>query len=175
MAGKDQGKLPGAKLDRIDLRILDVVQHDGRITKLALADQVGLSPTPCWLRLRKLERAGIILGYQARIAYRRIAPISGAMMEVTLEQHRSRDFARFETAIAALPNVASCWAVGGGIDYILKVMAPDIEAYQRFVEELLDRDLGIARYFTYVVTKTIKEDIAPPISHLIALNPADAE
>jgi Lrp/AsnC family transcriptional regulator, regulator of ectoine-degradation genes len=70
------------KLDAIDLRILDAIQRNGRITKLALAEQVGLSPTPCWIRLRKLEQAGIVTGYHARIAPRRVAPVAVVLMEV---------------------------------------------------------------------------------------------
>lgn len=155
------------KLDAIDLRILDAVRQDGRITKLALAEQVGLSPTPCWLRLRKLEKAGIITGYGARIALRLIAPVTSVMMEVTLSQHRASDFGRFEEVVLARPEIAACWSVGGGVDYILKVVSKDIDAYQRLVDHLLDRDLGIARYFTYVVTKTVKEDAAPSVSTLM--------
>ncbi|TIT99287.1 MAG: Lrp/AsnC family transcriptional regulator, partial [Mesorhizobium sp.] len=70
------------KLDQIDLKILDVVQRDGRITKLALADKVGLSPTPCWMRLRKLEKAGIVSGYHAKVAMRAVAPVATVLMEV---------------------------------------------------------------------------------------------
>jgi Lrp/AsnC family transcriptional regulator of ectoine degradation len=92
------------KLDAIDLRILDAVQRDGRITKLALAEEVGLSPTPCWMRLRKLEKAGIVSGYHARIAVRRVAPVASVMMEVTLANHRQADFDRFERAVAAIPR-----------------------------------------------------------------------
>lgn len=156
------------RLDAIDLRILDAVGRDGRITKLALAERVGLSPTPCWLRLRKLEKAGIITGYQARIAARRIAPIASVIMEVTLAQHRASDFGRFEAAVLAQPEIVACWSVGGGVDYILKIMAPDIDAYQRLVDDMLERDLGIARYFTYVVTKTIKDEPAPPMELLLS-------
>ena len=76
--------MTGLKLDAIDLKILDAIQRDGRITKLALAEQVGLSPTPCWMRLAKLEKAGIVSGYHARIAMRAIAPIATVLMEVTL-------------------------------------------------------------------------------------------
>ena len=68
--------MAATRLDAIDLRILDAVQRDGRITKLALADKVGLSPTPCWMRLRKLEKAGIVSGYHASIAMRSIAPVA---------------------------------------------------------------------------------------------------
>jgi Lrp/AsnC family transcriptional regulator, regulator of ectoine-degradation genes len=156
------------KLDAIDLRILEAIQENGRITKLALAEMVGLSPTPCWLRLRKLENAGIVTGYHARIAVRRVAPVTSVMMQVTLANHRQMDFGRFERAIAGTPDVVACWAVGGGVDYILKIMAPDIDAYQRFVDNLLDRDLGIDRYFTYIVTKTVKDETVLPITTLLS-------
>ncbi len=149
------------RLDAIDLKILDAVQRDGRITKLALAEKVGLSPTPCWLRLRKLEKAGIIRGYHARIELRAIGAIASVLMEVTLGSHRQADFDRFERAIRDLPQVVACWAVGGGVDYILKVVTRDIDAYQRLVDGLLEREIGIDRYFTYIVTRTVKEDAMP--------------
>jgi Lrp/AsnC family transcriptional regulator of ectoine degradation len=155
------------KLDAIDLRILEAIQENGRITKLALAEKAGLSPTPCWLRLRKLEKAGIVTGYHARVAVRRLAPVASVMMEVTLANHRQADFDRFERAVAATPEIVACWSVGGGVDYILKIMAPDIDAYQRLVDGLLDRELGIDRYFTYIVTKTVKEETALPLATLL--------
>ena len=151
------------KLDAIDLRILEAVQQDGRITKLRLAERVGLSPTPCWLRLHKLEQAGIIAGYHARLAPRRIAPIATVIMEITLANHRQADFDRFERAIAARPEITACWSVGGGVDYFLKVMTRDIDAYQRLVDRLLADEIGIDRYFTYIVTREVK-DGPPPLS-----------
>ena len=161
--------MTSARLDPIDLRILEAVQRDGRITKLALAQKVGLSPTPCWMRLRKLEKAGIVSGYHARIAVRRVAPVASVMMEVTLANHRQSDFDRFERAVATTPEIVACWSVGGGVDYILKIMAADIDAYQRLVDSLLDRELGIDRYFTYIVTKTVKEDTVLPLTELLAV------
>ncbi|MEW9613175.1 Lrp/AsnC family transcriptional regulator [Shinella sp. S4-D37] len=155
------------KLDAIDLRILEAIQENGRITKLALAEKAGLSPTPCWLRLRKLEKAGIVTGYHARVAVRRLAPVASVLMEVTLANHRQADFDRFERAVAATPEIVACWSVGGGVDYILKIMAPDIDAYQRLVDGLLDRELGIDRYFTYIVTKTVKEETVLPLEVLL--------
>lgn len=146
------------KLDAVDLRILEAVQQNARITKLALAEQVGLSPTPCWLRLRKLEEAGIVTGYHARIAYRKIAPVAHVMVQITLGNHRQSDFDRFERAIAAIPEIVSCWSVGGGIDYFLMIMARDIDGYQRLIDHLLDQNIGIERYFTYIVTKLVKDE-----------------
>jgi Lrp/AsnC family transcriptional regulator of ectoine degradation len=156
------------KLDPIDLRILDAIQRDARITKLELAEKAGLSPTPCWVRLRKLEKAGIVTGYHARVAPRRIAPIASVLMEVTLGNHRQADFDRFERAVTGIPQIVACWSVGGGVDYILKVLAANIDAYQTLVDGMLDRDIGIDRYFTYIVTKTVKDDTVLPISMLIA-------
>lgn len=155
------------KLDAIDLRILDAIQHDGRITKLALAEKVGLSATPCWMRLQKLEKSGIVSGYHAHLNLRKIAPVATVLMEVTLANHRQADFDRFERAISGLDEVVACWSVGGGVDYILKVMTADIDSYQRFVDALLDREIGIERYFTYIVTKTVKADTALPLADIL--------
>lgn len=156
------------RLDAIDLRILEAVQRDGRITKLRLAETVGLSPTPCWLRLRRLEQSGLIAGYHARLAPRRVAPIATVIMEVTLASHRQADFDRFERAVLARPEVTACWAVGGGVDYFLKLMARDIDSYQRLVDGMLAQEIGIDRYFTYIVTRSVKEDGAVPVALLAA-------
>ena len=159
--------MTAAKLDAIDIRILDAIQRDGRITKLALAEAVGLSPTPCWMRLRKLEKAGIVSGYHAKVAMRAVAPVATVLMEVTLASHRQADFDRFERVIRDVPEIVACWSVGGGVDYLLKVIARDIDAYQRLVDALLEREIGIDRYFTYIVTKTVKDDIVLPIGALV--------
>ncbi|CAN7730318.1 Lrp/AsnC family transcriptional regulator [Mesorhizobium amorphae] len=161
--------MAAAKLDPIDLKILDAIQRDGRITKLALADKVGLSPTPCWMRLRKLEKAGIVSGYHASIAMRAVATVATVLMEVTLASHRQADFDRFERVIRDIPEIVACWSVGGGVDYVLKVMARDIDAYQRLVDALLEREIGIDRYFTYIVTKTVKDETVLPVADLLPL------
>lgn len=155
------------KLDAIDLRILAAVQRNGRITKLALAEEVGLSPTPCWTRLDRLEKAGIVAGYHARVSLKALGlPATTVLMEVTLGAHRQADFERFERAVKAVPEIVACWSVGGGVDYILRVVARDIDAYQRLVDALLERQIGIDRYFTYIVTRTVKEEPAAPLETL---------
>ncbi|MGP9818850.1 Lrp/AsnC family transcriptional regulator [Salinarimonas sp. NSM] len=153
------------KLDAIDLRILAAVQRNGRITKLALAEVVGLSPTPCWNRLDRLEKAGIVSGYHARVSLKGLG-LSAAtvMMEVTLGAHRQADFERFERAVRTTPEIVSCWSVGGGVDYVLKVVTRDIDAYQRLVDGLLERQIGIDRYFTYIVTRTVKDEPGPDLA-----------
>ncbi|MAU98243.1 MAG: AsnC family transcriptional regulator [Fulvimarina sp.] len=149
--------MPPIKLDPIDLKILDAIQREGRITKLKLAEKVGLSPTPCWNRLKRLEEAGIVAGYHARIEWRLVAPQTGVIVEITLGQHRQADFDRFEKVVREAREVTACWSVGGGVDYVLKIAATDINAYQRLIDGWLEREIGIARYFTYIVTRTVKE------------------
>ncbi len=158
--------MPAAKLDATDLKILDAVQRDGRITKLKLAETVGLSPTPCWIRLARLEKAGVISGWHGKVAMRVLAPIATVLMEVTLANHRQANFDRFERAIRDISEIVTCWAVGGGVDYVLKVMTQDIDAYQRLVDGLLAREIGIDRYFTYIVTRTVKDDAVLPVAAL---------
>ncbi len=156
------------RLDAADLRILAAIQAEGRITKLALAQRVGLSPTPCWNRLKRLEDAGILTGYRARLRVRAIAPVTEFLVQVTLEHHRLSDFDWFERAMRATPAVTCCWAVGGGVDYMLKIVSHSIDAYQRLLDGWLEQEIGIARYYTYVVTRTVKEEVDAPVELLAA-------
>jgi Lrp/AsnC family transcriptional regulator of ectoine degradation len=157
----------GFKLDALDVKILAVLQREGRMTKLKLAETVNLSPTPVWERLRRLEAAGVISGYHAKIELEKLARTTTVLVEVTLKHHRLEDFRRFETAILAVPEVVECFATGGGIDYLLKVIARDVDAYQRLIDRLLVEDVGIDRYFTYIVTKPVKQSTALPLDRLM--------
>jgi Lrp/AsnC family transcriptional regulator, regulator of ectoine-degradation genes len=158
---------PGVKLDAIDIKILAALQRDGRITKLRLADEVNLSPSPCWERMRRLERAGYIRGYHAEIELSRIIRHVTVFVEITLESHAASDFARFESAVTDVPEVVECHAIGGGVDYLLKVLALDIAHYQELIDRLLEARIGIARYFTYVVTKPVKTGREVPFRQLL--------
>ena len=154
------------KLDRFDLAILGVLQSEGRITKLKLAERIGLSPSPCHERVKRLEQAGYIAGYRALIDLDKLVKAATIFVEINLDSHHAGDFQIFETAIHETPEVVECFAIGGGIDYLLKVVAPDLDAYQDLIETLLARDIGIARYFTYVVTKPIKQ-VPPSLARLL--------
>jgi Lrp/AsnC family transcriptional regulator of ectoine degradation len=152
------------RLDGIDLKILTTLQAEGRITKAALAEAVSLSPTPCWERLKRLEKAGLIKGYRAEIDLDRLGRPAVILVEVILKQHRYDDFQRFEGAIQKVAEVVECYATGGGIDYLLKVVAPSIDAYQRLIDRLLLAEIGIDRYFTYIVTRAVKARFQPPVA-----------
>ena len=153
-----------ARLDGIDLKILSTLQAEGRITKAALAEAVSLSPTPCWERLKRLEKAGLIKGYRAEIDLDKLGRPATILVEMILKQHRYDDFQRFETAIRHVEEVVECYATGGGIDYLLKVIAPSIDAYQRLIDRLLLAEIGIDRYFTYIVTRAVKASFQPPVA-----------
>ncbi len=156
------------RLDTIDLKILAVLQCEGRLTRAALAERVGLSPTPCWERLRRLEKAGYIRGYRAEIALDKLASLTVMMVEITLKQHRYQDFELFERHVRGIDEIVECHATGGGIDYLLKVLVSDVDAYQSLIDGLLVADIGIDRYFTYVVTRVVKNEPEAPVGLAIA-------
>lgn len=158
------------KIDRIDVKILAALQREGRMTKTALAERVGLSPTPCWERLKRLEKAGFIRGYYADIALEKLGALTIMLVEVTLKQHRYEDFELFERQIRRIDEIVECHATGGGVDYLLKVMVRDVDAYQRLIDSLLVADIGIDRYFTYVVTRAVKTAAQPPVGLIAALD-----
>jgi Lrp/AsnC family transcriptional regulator of ectoine degradation len=151
-------------LDARDLDILQVLSSEGRITKAALAERVGLSPTPCWERLKKLEKAGVIESYRANINLRKLGPHVTIFVAAELNDHTAASFQTFEAAMQRYDEVTACWALGGGFDYILQIVTRDIDAYQRLIDAMLDARIGLARYFTYVVTKPVKGTGMPPIS-----------
>ncbi len=154
------------KLDDRDLKILSILQFDGRIAKNQLAAQVNLSPTACWERLKRLEQVGIIEGYGARLCFAELGASATIFMQVELVSHRAEDFERFEKAVLEMDEVLECWAVGGGIDYFLKLVCKGVDAYQRKVDEMLEADIGLRRYYTYVVTKPVKDVSVIPSSIL---------
>jgi len=159
--GVSAAKTERPRLDSRDIRILSILQREGRISKTALAERVNLSPTPCWARLRRLEDAGIIESYGAQISLKVFGPTTIVFVEIEIESHRSEDFLRFEHAITDIPQVVECWAVGGGIDYLCKVVVPHLEDYQTLVESLLKQQVGIRRYYSYVVTAPVKNEPVP--------------
>jgi len=143
-------------LDRVDVRILAALQRNGRISKVELAKLVNLSASACLERMRRLEKKKFILSYHANINLGAVMPIQMFLTEITLGGHRAVDFCTFERCIEKVPQIIECHALGGGIDYLLKVVASDVPAYQSLIDDLLNQEIGVERYFTYVVTKVVK-------------------
>ncbi|MDP5293078.1 Lrp/AsnC family transcriptional regulator [Oceanimonas sp. CHS3-5] len=148
------------RLDRYDIQILQILQRRGRITKSALAEAINLSVSPCWERVKRLEQAGIIEGYGAHINTELLQGRTSVLVEISLGRHSAEAMRRFERAMQECDKVTDCYATGGGVDYVLKVMCDDIDQYQRQIDRWLAANLGIERYYTYIVTKTIKHQ--PP-------------
>ncbi len=132
------------ELDDIDRRILSTLQADGRISLADLAVQVGLSASPCLRRVRNLEKTGVIARYVAVLDQRAVGLPVSVFVSIKLEKQRQESLDRFEKAIARWPEVLECYLMTGSRDYWLRVVVPDLDAYERFVKQKLTRIEGIA-------------------------------
>ena len=142
------------KFDRIDIKILSELQKNGRITNVELADLVHLSPSPCLMRVKRLQSEGYIEGYSAQINLSKLGQTLTVFTEITLKNHRQVDFARFLTVVDKIDQVIECHLVSGGYDYLLKFVTAGIGEYQTIMERLTDMEIGIDKYFSFVVLKS---------------------
>ena len=154
-------------LDGTDIRILSAVQQHGHLSKTRLAELVNLSPTPCWARLDRLKAAGFIRGFHAELALERIVDFTQVVVTVSLRSHRKSEFDCFEDYIRNLDEVTDCIATGGGMDYVMKTVTPNLAAFQVLMDEMLSAELSIERYITYIATRQIKTS-QPNLVKLIA-------
>ena len=144
----------GPKLDRLDFKILAQLQRNGRITNVDLADAVGLSPSPCLSRVKRLEKAGYIIGYGAHIELAKLGSTLTVFTQVTLKDHRTQDFSKFEQRARNVDEIIECHLVSGGYDYLLKFITRDVLHYQGVIEEILEGGFGIEKYFSFIVIKS---------------------
>lgn len=131
-------------IDAIDRKILEILQGDGRMPIIELANQVGLSPTPCMRRLRRLESDGIIKGYSLHVDQVMIGLPVSVFVNVTLERQAEAELEQFEAAIRGCPEVMECYLMTGTSDFFLRIVAADLFAYERFLKSTLTRIPGIA-------------------------------
>lgn len=151
------------KLDSIDITILCELQKNGRMTNTELAKLVNLSPSPCLMRVKKLQTEGYICGYSAQLNLAKLGQAVTVFTEITLRNHRQIDFARFAAAIVRLAAAIECHLVSGGYDYLVKFVTSGLVEYQTIMELLIDRDIGIDKYLSFVV---LKSPIAKPYRSL---------
>lgn len=131
-------------LDRFDCRILDILQRDARISNLELAEQVGLSPTPCARRVKRLEDSGLIRGYVALLDQTQLDLKLTVFVSISMDRHTPDRFEVFEREIGQFPEILSCSVVTGqAADYLLKVVVPDMDRYERFLLGKLTRIPGV--------------------------------
>ncbi len=145
------------ELDRIDRKILQNLQRDGRVTNVELSRRVNLSPSPCLERVKRLESEGYIEGYGARISAEKLGLGMHAFIQITLDRTTADVFDHFRESVVDIPEVAECHMVAGGFDYLLKLRVSDMGAYRTLLGELVELP-GVWQTHTYVVIEDIKQD-----------------
>jgi Lrp/AsnC family leucine-responsive transcriptional regulator len=145
-----------AATDKIDARILRVLQRDGRISNLKLAETVALSPTSVLARVQRLTRAGYILGYEARLNPQLLGAGLLVFVEVLLDRTTPNVFEQFKAAVQVHPEILECHMVAGGFDYLLKTRVADMNAYRGFAGSVLWQLPGVRETRTYAVMEEVK-------------------
>lgn len=142
------------KLDRIDMKILQELQNNGRISNAELSEKVSLSPSPCLQRVKKLQKSGYITGYTAQIDIAKLGAFITIFSEVTLKRHLPEDIKRFQSEICKIDELLECHLISAGYDYLLKFAVGSLNDYQEIMESLVDGKVGIEKYYSFVVMKS---------------------
>ncbi|MFB0948062.1 MAG: Lrp/AsnC family leucine-responsive transcriptional regulator [Spirosomataceae bacterium] len=151
------------KLDRIDHNILEILQSRGKITNAQLSKEVGLSPAPTLERVKKLETSGIIESYHAQLNRRKIGLGVMTFVQVTLSGHRKAITDQFIDTVNSVPEIVECHHVTGSCDFLLKVIAEDMDAYQRLITDTVNEIEVVASTQTMVILSTIKNSKVLPV------------
>ncbi len=151
------------ELDAIDRKILHHLQQDGRMSLADLADKVGLSPSPCLRRIRILEKAGVIARYAAVLNQQAVGLPVSVFISVKLEKQKQDALDRFAKTIARWPEVMECYLMTGPRDYWLRVVVPDLSAYERFLKEKLTRLDGVASIESSFALEQVKYSSVLPV------------
>lgn len=155
------------ELDRIDLKILSILQEDARMPVTELAERVGLSVTPCGERIKRLEKEGVILGYHARLDPQALALSLLVFVELKLSSKSGAIFSKFKQEILKLPSVLECHLVSGDFDYLIKARIAQMSDYRTLLGDILLTLPGAQESRSYIVMEEVKEGFALP---LVALN-----
>lgn len=147
-------------LDAVDRRILSALRNDGRLTMNELAEKVGLSPSPCWTRVKRLEASGTITGYSAVLDHAVLGMSDMVLVEITLDRHDETLLDRFGEALIRMPEVLETYLVTGEYDYLIKVAVAGTEDYERFLRERLYRIEGIRSSRSVFALRTLKREIS---------------
>ncbi|MBM5050850.1 Lrp/AsnC family transcriptional regulator [Vibrio parahaemolyticus] len=149
-------------MDKIDRQLLHLIQKDATLTTAELADQVGLSASPCARRLKRLEQEGVISGYRAMISRGAVGIAMTVFVEVSLNNHQASSIDQFETAIVDMDEVISCHVVSGAYDYLLEVVSKDLPGYESFTRKL-QRLENVKDIHTHLAIRQVKGNGCLPI------------
>lgn len=150
-------------LDRTDLDILRAVQADGRLSNAKLSEKLNLSETPCWRRLKRLESEGVIEGYQAILNRKKLGFGVVGFAQVTIGDHASDDPLIFEREVGGIPEILSCHNVTGDYDYVLQIVAEDLDAYGAFIRDRLRKLPGVASIHSNLSLREVKSTLSLPV------------
>ncbi len=150
-------------LSPIDVRILTALQQDGRITNQTLADQIGMSASPCWRRVRQLEEHRYIQGYRAVPDRRKIGLGVMVFIRISIDSHSEAEARKFEKEVMQLEDVVACYSIGGDADFLLQVVAPDLDSFADFAMTVVRRLPGIKEMQSMFVLKEIKPFVSFPV------------
>lgn len=150
-------------LDEAERRILRLIQEDATLPTAAIAERVGLSPSPCWRRIDRLERDGVIRKRVALLDRRQIGLNAHVFAQVKLNAHGRAHLDEFAEAIRAFPEVLECYVLMGPVDFLMRVVAKDIEAYERFFFDKLSRLPGVQEVVSTVALSEIKSTTVLPV------------
>jgi Lrp/AsnC family leucine-responsive transcriptional regulator len=148
-------------MDAIDKKILRTLSRQGRLTNAELAEQVGLSPSPCWTRVRRLEQAGVIKGYAALLDQAALGLPDTVFIEVMMERHDEEHLRRFEAAVKDIPEILECHLVTGEYDYVIKAAVGGTMGYERLLRDRLYRLPGVRHTRTSFALRCLKQELSP--------------
>lgn len=148
-------------MDAIDKKILRALSRQGRLTNAELAEEVGLSPSPCWTRVKRLEQAGVIRGYAALLDQAALGLPDTVFIEVMMERHDEEHLRRFEAAVRDIPEILECHLVTGEYDYVVKAAVGGTVGYERLLRDRLYRLPGVRHTRTSFALRCLKRELSP--------------
>lgn len=156
-----------SNLDRFDTQILALLQADGSLSNLQLAERVGLSPSPCLRRVQKLEAMGVIIGRRALLSPKALGLGLTVMIQISMDRHTPERFEHFEATVSGYDEVQQCYLITGqSADYVLKVVVPDMDCYQDFLLNKLTRIDGVSGVHSSFVMRRVIDTTALPLHYL---------
>ena len=159
-----------SKINKIDLKILSILQTNARITNQQLAEKVHLSASACLSRVKRLESDGVLKRYVTELDLEKLAPHVEAFAEVTLENHSPEDFKKFEAAVNSVAEVTDSYKISGAYDYLLKFVCTDVKSYNTVSEHLITNGVGIAKMNTLIILERTKDFSGFPLDQLISIS-----
>ena len=157
------------RLDKVDIAISERLQRDGRLSNVKLAEQLSLSEASCWRKQKRLEECGVIEGYQAILNRRKLGLGVMAFVQISCSDHSEEATEKFEKFIASAPQVLSCHNTTGEADFLLQVVARDLDSYSRFVEKVLRKLPGVLSIRSNLSLREMKTTQRFPLAELLSI------